>query len=121
MTPEALLALLDERSVRLTPSPDGRLRCTAPQGALTHALKARLRQRKVALVDLLEARAERTALGDDATPPSMAPTVHPAVELGIPLCGHDPIFFERQKSGHYTCLKCALFSVKGVSYAAENP
>jgi hypothetical protein len=44
MTALALLQQLHEREVNLTSSPDGTVRCRAPQGVLTPALVDAIRQ-----------------------------------------------------------------------------
>jgi hypothetical protein len=53
MTPLALLHHLQASGVELTPSPDGSLRCRAPQGVLTPPLVEAMRMAKAALVALL--------------------------------------------------------------------
>jgi hypothetical protein len=61
MTPLELLVTLRDRGVRLTPNVTT-VWVEAPQGALTPALRAALREHTVALLDLLEVFEERAAL-----------------------------------------------------------
>lgn len=61
MTALDLLTALRGRGVTLTPWVD-RLRVDAPQGALTPAFRAALRQPKAALLDLVEAFEERACI-----------------------------------------------------------
>jgi hypothetical protein len=55
MTAHALLQQLHALGVTLVPSPDATLHCRAPQGILTPALVAGMRQHKAALLGLLAA------------------------------------------------------------------
>jgi hypothetical protein len=64
MTALDILRHLHERSVVLTPSPDGTVRCRAPKGVLTPALVDTMRQRKAALHELVEAWSERAAIAE---------------------------------------------------------
>ena len=64
LSPLALLLDLHARGVILTPWPDGTVRCRAPTGVLTPALRAALRQHQQALLDLLEAFEERAAIAE---------------------------------------------------------
>ena len=62
VSPLALLLDLHERGVILTPYPDGTVRCRAPKGALTDALRVAIRTHKAALLDLVEAFEERAGI-----------------------------------------------------------
>ena len=61
MTAVEVLTTLRGLGVTLTPWVD-RLRVDAPEGTLTPALRAALREHKTALLDLLEAFEERAAI-----------------------------------------------------------
>ena len=63
MTALELLTARHARGVTLTPWGD-RLRVDAPEGTLTPALRAALREHKAELLDLLEAFEERAALAE---------------------------------------------------------
>ena len=94
MTPAVLLQTLEQVGAVLTPQPDGALRCKAPKDALTHVMRADLRQHKAALVALLKERDARTL------PP-------------VPCLVHDAIFFERQGEG-LICWKCIVLASRSV-------
>ena len=64
MTTLDLLQQLHARGVILTPWPDGTVRCRAPKGVLTPALREDLRQHKAALHDLVEEFEERAAIAE---------------------------------------------------------
>ncbi len=64
MTAMDLLPQLHERGVILTPYPDGTVRCRAPKGVLTPALRDDLRQHKAALHALVEEWSERAAIAE---------------------------------------------------------
>jgi hypothetical protein len=62
MTALALLQQLQALGVVLTPSPDGTVRCRAPQGVLTPALVEVMHQHKSELHALVEEWSERAAI-----------------------------------------------------------
>lgn len=62
MTALDLLQQLHELGVMMTPSPDGTVRCRAPKGVLTPALREAIRARKAEVLDLLEEFGERAAI-----------------------------------------------------------
>jgi hypothetical protein len=64
MTALALLHLLHERGVILTPHPDGTLRYKAPKGTLTPELLEEMRQHKDELHALVEDWSERAAIAE---------------------------------------------------------
>ena len=64
MTPLALLRTLHARGVRMTPYPEGKVRCHAPQGAWTPALLEALNRHQAEVADLLEAFEERAGIAE---------------------------------------------------------
>jgi hypothetical protein len=60
----ALLQQLHALGVRMTPHPDGTMRCRAPQHVLTPALVDAMRQHKTELHTLLEEWSERAAIAE---------------------------------------------------------
>lgn len=64
LSPLALLLDLHERGFSLIPYPDGTIRCRAPKGVLTPALRRQLTQHKAALLDLVEEFEERAAIAE---------------------------------------------------------
>src|SRR5262249_39044489 len=63
MTALDLLRHLHERSVVLTPRPDGTVHCRAPKGTLTPTLVEEMRQHTAELHALVEEWSERAAIG----------------------------------------------------------
>lgn len=64
LSPLALLLDLHERGFSLIPYPDGTIRCRAPKGVLTPALRRQFTQHKAALLDLVEEFEERAAIAE---------------------------------------------------------
>ena len=89
MTARALLHHLHEQDVSLTPSPDGTVRCRAPQGVLTPALVETMRQYKAELYDLVETFEERAAIAQycSGVPRAEAEALAWACILAEPLHG----------------------------------
>src|SRR5215813_4963182 len=72
VSPLALLHQLQSVGVRLTPYPDGTLRCRARKSVITAALAAAIHQHKAALHALVEDLHERAALAEESQPSRMA-------------------------------------------------
>jgi TubC N-terminal docking domain len=99
MTLEMLLTTLTEAQATLRLDPHGVVHCRAPRGVLTPDVKQQIALHKPALVAWLQ-RGQTTAT--TATPSAV---VTPAT---IPRCGHDPIFWERQRDQALVCRKCVV-------------
>ena len=72
VSPVALLHQLSTLGVKLTPYPDGTLRCRARKGVITAAVAAAIRQHKAELHALVEALHERAALVEEGQLPRLA-------------------------------------------------
>jgi hypothetical protein len=70
-SPAALFQQLQSVGIRLTPYPDGTLRCRARKGVITAAVAAAIRQHKAELHALVEALHEREALVEEGQSPRM--------------------------------------------------
>ncbi len=109
MTATELLTTLRDLGVTLTPGGD-QLRVDAPAGVLTDELRQAMRTHKAALLDLVEAFDERTAIGRDGamTEEQSAPIPHLFVVAhdGLTSCPECGAREWRQGLTYYQCAQC---------------